>query len=135
MTENPTSGAAAEAALEQLSQGGDQEAALGALARADVLLPEVGEEEDAEQDQDGDSKMVQLPVAQQQDGTQLVPAFTTEAKMVSALPGVSRYRSVQVATLGGLWPSDDLVLAIDPGTEGGITLPADGVKAMATMGE
>jgi hypothetical protein len=130
VTDTPNTGAAAEAALRHLADGSDQQLALGELARADVLLPDVGDPAE----QDGDPQMVQLPVAQQQDGTQLVPAFTSEEKMVSALPGVSRYRAVRVGALGGMWPSDDLVLAIDPGTDTGITLPADGVKALAALG-
>lgn len=132
MTEYPVGGSGtAEAALQELAQGGDEQAALGALASADVLLPEVA----PPAEQDGDPNMVRLPVAEQPDGTQLVPAFTSEAKLKNALPTISRFRLIRMATLGRLWPQGtNLVLAIDPGTDIGITLPEEGVRAMAALG-
>ncbi|WP_235609074.1 SseB family protein, partial [Frankia casuarinae] len=70
---------------------------------------------------------------ERQDGTQFVPTFTSEQRLAEALPEVARYRTVQVAALGRIWPSDDLLLAVDPGSEGGIALPADGLRALAAM--
>jgi hypothetical protein len=120
---------AAEVALQLLADGGDEQIALGVLAFADVLLPEVGEPPDGADE----SSVVQLPVTWRDDGTQLVPVFTSEAKLTDALPGVSHYRSVPMAALGRLWPSDDLTLIIDPGADTGITMPAEGVRALAAL--
>jgi SseB protein N-terminal domain len=119
----------AETALRLLAEGGDEQAALGALAFADVLLPEVGEPPDGADE----SSVLQLPVARQDDGTQVVPVFSSEARLTDALPGVSRYRSVRMAALARVWPSDDLMLIIDPGTDTGITMPAEGVRALAAL--
>jgi len=124
-------GSAARAALHRLAEGGDEDAALGELAMADVLLPDLTDDNaDLSEQDDG---VLQLPVAERQDGTQFVPTFTSEQRMAAALPEVARYRTVQLATLGRIWPSDDLVLAVDPGSEGGIALPADGLRALAAM--
>jgi hypothetical protein len=44
------------------------------------------------------------------------------------------YRVVPLALLGGNWPSDELSLAIDAGSPDTLTLAADGVRALATLG-
>jgi hypothetical protein len=123
-------GAAALDALHRLADGADERSALGDLALADVLLPDLGNEIS---DLSEDSEVLQLPVAERQDGTQFVPTFTSEQRLTEALPDVARYRTVQIATLGRIWPSDDLLLAVDPGSEAGIALPAEGLRALAAM--
>ncbi|ABD12466.1 hypothetical protein ThrDRAFT_02336 [Frankia casuarinae] len=124
-------GTAARAALHRLAEGKDEWAALGDLAAAEVLLPDLGN--DITDLSEEDDSLLQLPVAERQDGTQFVPTFTSEQRLAEALPEVARYRTVQVAALGRIWPSDDLLLAVDPGSEGGIALPADGLRALAAM--
>ncbi|WP_255648802.1 SseB family protein [Frankia sp. ArI3] len=111
-------------------RGEDERSALGDLALADVLLPDLGNEI---ADLSEESEVLQLPVAERQDGTQFVPTFTSEQRLTEALPDVARYRTVQIATLGRIWPSDDLLLAVDPGSETGIALPAEGLRALAAM--
>ncbi|MCM3922774.1 SseB family protein [Frankia sp. AiPs1] len=123
-------GAAALDALHRLADGEDERSALGDLALADVLLPDLGNEIT---DLSEESEVLQLPVAERQDGTQFVPTFTSEQRLTEALPDVARYRTVQIATLGRIWPSDDLLLAVDPGSEAGIALPAEGLRALAAM--
>ncbi|KJE20978.1 SseB protein N-terminal domain [Frankia torreyi] len=123
-------GAAALNALHRLAEGEDERSALGDLALADVLLPDLGNEI---ADLSEESEVLQLPVAERQDGTQFVPTFTSEQRLTEALPDVARYRTVQIATLGRIWPSDDLLLAVDPGSETGIALPAEGLRALAAM--
>ncbi|WP_261565830.1 SseB family protein [Frankia gtarii] len=123
-------GAAALDALHRLAEGADERSALGDLALADVLLPDLGNEIT---DLSEESEVLQLPVAERQDGTQFVPTFTSEQRLTEALPDVARYRTVQIATLGRIWPSDDLLLAVDPGSETGIALPAEGLRALAAM--
>ncbi|WP_101835006.1 SseB family protein [Frankia canadensis] len=124
-------GSAARAALRRLAAGEDERSALGDLALADVLLPDLGNEVSDLADEDSD--VLQLPVAERQDGTQFVPTFTSEHRLAEALPEVDRYRTVQIATLGRIWPSDDLLLAVDPGSDAGIALPAEGLRALAAM--
>ncbi len=124
-------GNAARAALRRLADGEDERTALSDLAVADVLLPDLGSEIDELTATDSD--VLQLPVAERQDGTQFVPTFTSETRLAAALPEVDRYRTVQIATLGRIWPSDDLLLAVDPGSEAGIALPADGLRALAAL--
>ncbi|MCK9877809.1 SseB family protein [Frankia sp. Ag45/Mut15] len=124
-------GTAARAALCRLADGENERSALGDLALADVLLPDLGDDVTDLSDADGD--VLQLPVAQRQDGTQFVPTFTSEQRLAAALPEVDRYRTVQIATLGRIWPSDELLLAVDPGSEAGIALPAEGLRALAAM--
>jgi hypothetical protein len=70
-----------------------------------------------------------LPVIEQ-DGTQYVPVFTSEASMSKGAPELSEAVAVSAAELGANWPSDDLWLAVNPGTEEGLTLPPDAVKAL-----
>ncbi|MCM3886895.1 SseB family protein [Frankia sp. R82] len=124
-------GSAARAALCRLADGENERSALGDLALADVLLPDLGN--DVTDLSEADSDVLQLPVAQRQDGTQFVPTFTSEQRLAAALPEVDRYRTVQIATLGRIWPSDELLLAVDPGSEAGIALPAEGLRALAAM--
>ncbi len=119
----------AQAALHQLSGDNADEAALSALARSEVLLPDpspAGPEDDG-------SREVQLPVFEQTDGAKLVPVFTSEDRLAQALPEIQRYRTVQLALLGTNWPSDDLVLAIDAGATDGLTFSAAGVRALPAL--
>jgi hypothetical protein len=50
--------------------------------------------------------------------------------MHEAAPDIDDAVSVPAAALGANWPSDDLWLAVNPGTEGGLTLPPDAVKSL-----
>jgi hypothetical protein len=116
-----------EAALHEIAQGGDRRAALTTLAQSEVLLPV------AEEAAETDPQVVQLPVYEQQDGTRLVPVFTSETRLAAAMPDVRQYRNVPMAALGGGWPSDDLWLAVDPGSPDALNLPADGVKSLPAL--
>jgi len=129
MTDNPAANGRlpSEAALHEIAQGGDKEAALTTLAQSEVLLPVADPTDEA------DPQVVQLPVYEQQDGTRLVPVFTSETRLASAMPDVRQYRNVLMSTLGGSWPSDDLWLAVDPGSPDSLSLPADGVKALPSL--
>lgn len=132
MTENrsPDGRLPSEAALHEIAQGaegGEKQAALATLAQSEVLLPVAGESPEPE------SQVVQLPVFEQQDGTRLVPVFTSETRLAAAMPDVQQYRNVPMAALGGGWPSDDLWLSIDPGSPDALNLPAEGVKALPAL--
>ncbi|MCK9904388.1 SseB family protein [Frankia sp. Cpl3] len=121
----------ASEALHRLALDRDDSAALGALAVADVLVPDLS---DPSRD-NGDARVVKLPVAEQADGRQFVPTFTSERRLADALPGVGRYRRVALAVLLRMWPSEDLMLAVDPGTEEGLTFPAEGIRALAALAD
>jgi hypothetical protein len=121
----------AGAALHRLAVDNEDVSALGALATSDVLVPDVS---DPAKD-NGDARVVKLPVAEQPDGRQFVPTFTSERRLVDALPSVGRFRRVPLAVLLRMWPSDELMLAVDPGTAEGITLPAEGIRALASYAD
>lgn len=72
---------------------------------------------------------ISLPVIEQ-DGTSYVPVFTSEATMAAAAPDIEDAVSVNAAELAANWPSDDLWLAVNPGTEDGLTLPPDAVRSL-----
>jgi hypothetical protein len=85
------------------------------------MVPQAGEEGG------GPEGSLSLPVIEQ-DGTSYVPVFTSESVMHEAAPDIDDAVSVPAAALGANWPSDDLWLAVNPGTEGGLTLPPDAVS-------
>ena len=118
-------------ALHEIAAGGDSAAALGTLAVSEVLLPVPGEPEDTEGGAQPDA--IQLPVYEQEDGTKLVPVFTSEMRMTHALPNARSYRVVPISLLSGSWPSDDLTLSIDAGSPDTLTIGAEGVRALASL--
>ena len=71
---------------------------------------------------------ISLPVIEQ-DGTSYVPVFTSESTMAAAAPDIEDAVSVSAAELAANWPSDDLWLAVNPGTEDGLSLPPDAVRS------
>ncbi|MFJ6217350.1 SseB family protein [Streptomyces sp. NPDC092296] len=132
MTDNSTADGRlpGEAALHEIAHGGDRQAAMTTLAQSEVLLPVA---EDSGEAGEPDPQVVQLPVYEQQDGTRLVPVFTSETRLAAAMPDVRQYRNVPMSALGGGWPSDDLWLAVDPGSPDALNLPADNVKALPAL--
>ncbi len=136
MTDNiPGSGrpgenaAPVQEALHQLASDSSNAVALGTLARSEVLLPVP----DDVVSPDGAEDSLQLPVFEQSDGVRLVPVFTSEDRMVQALPQVRSYRTVPLALLGQGWPADDLALSIDAGSPDTLTVQGQGVRALATL--
>jgi len=124
MTIPQSSGAVpTEAAIAAGMASGDSDAVMRAVASCEVMVPQVAETDDAP---DG---ALSLPVIEQ-DGTSYVPVFTSQASMHEAAPDIDDSVTVPAAALGANWPSDDLWLAVNPGTEGGLTLPPDAVKSL-----
>lgn len=121
----PQSGGAApiETAIAEGMASGDTEAVMRAVASIEVMVPQAGQEGETP---DGS---LSLPVIEQ-DGTSYVPVFTSESVMNEAAPDIDEAIAVPAAALGASWPSDDLWLAVNPGTEGGLTLPPDAVKSL-----
>jgi hypothetical protein len=117
-------GAAAQQALRAVVEGTVDEAALSTLARSEVLLP-------TGTDAEGPApKALTLPVFEQEDGTELVPVFTTQDRMEQALPQIKRHRNVVLGVLAHGWPSERLSLVIDAGTPEELALTAHGVKEL-----
>jgi hypothetical protein len=108
---------------------GDTEAVMRAVASSEVVVPQAGQPDD--QVPDGS---ISLPVIEQ-DGTSYVPVFTSESTMNAAAPDIDRAVSVSAAELGANWPADDLWLAVNPGTEDGLTLPPDAVRSLPVYTE
>jgi hypothetical protein len=116
-----------ETAIAAGMAAGDIDAVMRAVAAVEVMVPQAGASDASDDDMpDG---ALSLPVIEQ-EGTSYVPVFTSEATMNTAAPDLDGAVSVPVAALGANWPSDDLWLAVNPGTEGGLTLPPDAVKAL-----
>jgi hypothetical protein len=126
MSDSPFDGGASavQQALRAVVDNGADEAVLRTLAGSEVLLP-------ADVDAVGpDPKSLSLPVYELDDGTELVPVFTTQARMEQAIPRARRHRSVLLGTLAHGWPSDELALVIDAGTPEELALTAQGVKQL-----
>ena len=113
-----------ESAIAAGMASGDIDAVMRAVASIDVMVPQAGGA-----DAEAPEGALSLPVIEQ-DGTSYVPVFTSEATMKLAAPDMDGAVSVPVAALGANWPSDELWLAVNPGTEGGLTLPPDAVKSL-----
>ncbi|MDQ1627386.1 MAG: hypothetical protein QOI54_1130 [Actinomycetota bacterium] len=112
-----------ESAIAAGMASGDTEAVMRAVASSEVMVPQSAQ---APESADGG---LSLPVIEQ-DGTSYVPVFTSETTMNAAAPDIDDAVAVSAAALGANWPSDDLWLAINPGTENGLTLPPDAVKSL-----
>jgi hypothetical protein len=113
-----------ESAIAAGMAAGDTEAVMRAVAASDVVVPQAGGPDGAAPD-----GSISLPVIEQ-DGTSYVPVFTSEATMAAAAPDIEDAVSVSASELAANWPSDDLWLAVNPGTEDGLTLPPDAVRSL-----
>jgi hypothetical protein len=121
---SPNGSQPTESAIAAGMAAGDTEAVMRAVAASDVVVPQAGGP--AENVPDGS---ISLPVIEQ-DGTSYVPVFTSESTMNEAAPDIEQAVSVSAAELGANWPSEDLWLAVNPGTEDGLTLPPDAVRSL-----
>ena len=115
-----------EAVIASAMATGDTEAVMRAVALSEVVVPQAGEG----LDEDLPEGSLNLPVIEQ-DGTSYVPVFTSEAAMSVAAPDVADAVTVSAAELGANWPSEDLWLAVNPGSEQGVTLPPDAVRSLS----
>lgn len=118
-----------ESAISAGMAAGDTEAVMRAVASSDVVVPQAAAS-GGEKAPDGS---ISLPVIEQ-DGTSYVPVFTSEAAMHEAAPDIEDAISVSASELGANWPSEDLWLAVNPGTEDGLTLPPDAVRSLPVYG-
>lgn len=114
-----------EAAISAGMASGDSDAVMRAVANSDVVVPQAS----VEPGEEAPEGSLSLPVIEQ-DGTSYVPVFTSEETMHSAAPELGDAVAVSAAELGANWPSDDLWMAVNPGTEEGLTLPPDAVRSL-----
>ena len=114
-----------ESAISAGMASGDTDAVMRAVANSDVVVPQAN----VPPGDEAPEGSLSLPVIEQ-DGTSYVPVFTSEATMNSAAPELEEAVAVSAAELGANWPSDDLWLAVNPGTEDGLTLPPDAVRSL-----
>jgi hypothetical protein len=114
----------AEEAIAAGLAAGDIGAVMRVVASIEVMVPQTGAVEP-----DVLATSVSLPVIEQ-DGTSYVPVFTSAQAMNEAAPHLDGAVSVPVVALSANWPSDQLWLAVNPGTPGGLTLPPDAVKSL-----
>jgi hypothetical protein len=121
---SPNGSQPTESAIAAGMAAGDTEAVMRAVAASEVVVPQAA----AAGDQVPDGS-ISLPVIEQ-DGTSYVPVFTSETTMNAAAPDIDQAVSVSAAELGANWPSEDLWLAVNPGTEDGLTLPPDAVRSL-----
>lgn len=118
--ENPS----IESALSALQEQDDQAGFLQALAHGEVIVPQL---ESAGSD-------VQLPYVEEQ-GTRYVVAFSSEQRLADSGIDAESSVSMRGAELSAAWPSEDeLWLAINPGTDQGVALPPDAVRALSSLG-
>lgn len=127
---DPTTGATqpsqlVETAIAAGMASGDTEAVMRAVAGSDVVVPQAlaTDREDVEQGS------ISLPVIEQ-DGTSYVPVFTSERTMSEAAPDIEDAVTVAASDLAANWPAEELWLAVNPGTEDGLTLPPDAVRSL-----
>jgi hypothetical protein len=120
----PNGAVPVETAIAAGMASGDIGAVMRVVASIEVMVPQAGASPD-----DKPTGALSLPVIEQ-DGTSYVPVFTSEAAMNQAAPDLDGAVSVPVVALSANWPSDELWLAVNPGTEGGLTLPPDAVKSL-----
>jgi hypothetical protein len=117
-----------EDAMSTPDEQAEAQALLQQLAASTALLPQEVPE-GAERPPEG---TLALPVIEQ-DGTQYVPLFTSQAALVAAGADPDQAVSVPVAQLAAGWPADDLWLAVDPATDHGVTLPPDVVRMLPQL--
>ena len=118
--------ASTEEEISSAMESGDNESILRALATSVALLPQAPPEEGQEAAPEGS---VALPVIEQ-DGTQYIPVFTSEAALRAAGGDPASAVRMPIAQLAAGWPSEELWLAVNPSSETGLSLPPDVVRAL-----
>jgi SseB protein N-terminal domain len=119
-----------EAAIAAGMAKGDTDAVMRAVATSDVVVPQAP----TPTGEDVPEGSLSLPVIEQ-DGTQFVPVFTSEVTMQSAAPDIDDAVAVSAAQLAAHWPAGELWLAVNPGTEDGLTLPPEAVRSLPLYAE
>ncbi|WP_328766178.1 SseB family protein [Streptomyces sp. NBC_00286] len=105
-------------ALGVLAYDGQDSEARALLAGSKVLVP-------ADPLDDADAPALTLTTT-----SHTVQVFTSEERMVRALPDVQTYHLVPLGLLPAHWPEGGDSLIIDPGSPDSLTLSVDGVRLL-----
>jgi len=112
---------------------GDDEAVMRAVAQSEIVVPQTPEGA-PEQQGEIEKGTILLPVIEQ-DGTSYVPVFTSERTMNETAPDIEDAVTVEAADLAANWPTGELWLAVNPGTDEAVTLPPEAVRSLPTYTE
>ena len=108
----------------------DEQELLRELATSIALLPQDGMAEGAAPPEGS----IAIPVIEQ-DGTQYVPVFTSEETLRAAGADAEPAVQLPLAELAANRPGEDLWLAVDPGSENGLTVPPAAIQAIAAFAQ
>jgi hypothetical protein len=126
--DQPADQMADQSTAEMSEEEAQAQAVFQALAASIGFLPQDGISE-GEAPPEG---AIAIPVIEQ-DGTQYVPVFTSEEALRAAGADTESAVGLPLAELAANWPSDELWLAVNPGSEDGLTLPPDAVRVLGTF--
>jgi hypothetical protein len=112
---------------------GDPEELLRELASSIALVPQerVPQEPPADGQEPPDGA-ISLPVIEQ-EGRRYVPVFTSEEALRAAGADATTALRLPILQLAAGWPSDDLWLAVNPGSADGLALPPEVVRALVEL--
>ncbi|MCY7372102.1 MAG: SseB family protein [Spirochaetaceae bacterium] len=122
-----------ESAIAAGMAAGDDEAVMRAVAQSEIVVPQTPEGA-PEQQGEIEKGTILLPVIEQ-DGTSYVPVFTSERTMNETAPDIEDAVTVEAADLAANWPTGELWLAVNPGTDEAVTLPPEAVRSLPTYTE
>jgi hypothetical protein len=112
---------------------GDPEELLRELATSMALVPQERVPQEPQADgQEVPDGAISLPVIEQ-DGRRYVPVFTSEEALRAAGADAATALRLPVLQLAAGWPSDDLWLAVNPGSDDGLALPPEVVRALVQL--
>lgn len=106
------------------SEEAQAQALFEALATSIAFVPQEGEA--------APEGSIAIPVIEQ-DGRLYVPVFTSEEALRAAGADPEPAVGLPLAELAANWPSEDLWLAVNPGSEDELTLPPEAVQALAAF--
>ena len=116
-----------EAVIAAGMASGDTESVMRAVATAEIVVPQA-----ASADVDGAPGRFDL-AARHRAGRHVVrPRLHLGVDDGDRRPRHRGRRPVNAAELAANWPDDELWLAVNPGTEDGLTLPPDAVRSLPT---
>jgi hypothetical protein len=122
---------ALEETLLRTYETGDFELLLRTLAIADVYLPAEDGPDKEERLTAHEGDELPLPVLESDDGTRLVPVFSSLAQLARIRPG-GGYRRLTGHALASIMPTD-LGLALNPGGQLGLPIPPEQVSRITTL--
>jgi hypothetical protein len=118
-----------EQVLLDVSESGEHEQFLAALAANPVFVPGQAPPADGQEHELGEGDEVELPVFEH-EGTRFVPVFTSLEQLEIGAPDAASYVRASGEDLASIWP-EGLALAINPGGELSVAIPEEDVRALS----